>query len=42
MGLEIGLYKNLDGLIAGGDFDPDRSIAEVEFVATTIPSRIIA
>jgi hypothetical protein len=33
MGLKIGLDKNLDGLIAGVNFDPDWCIAEIDFVA---------
>jgi hypothetical protein len=38
MGLKIGLDKNLDGLVAGVNFDPDRGIAEIDFVPTTIVS----
>jgi hypothetical protein len=38
MGLEICLDKNLDGLIAGVDFDADRCIAEIDFVSATILS----
>jgi hypothetical protein len=36
MGLEIGLDENLDGLVVGVNFDPDRRIAEIDFVPTTI------
>ena len=38
MGLEIGLDKNLDCLVAGMDFDTDRRIAEIDFVPATIVS----
>jgi hypothetical protein len=38
MGLKIGLDKNLDGLVAGVNFDADRCIAEIDFVPTTIVS----
>jgi len=35
MGLKICLDKNLDGLVAGVDFDADRCIAEIDFVSAT-------
>ncbi len=38
MRLKIGLDKNLDGLVAGMDFDADRRIAEIDFEPTTIVS----
>jgi hypothetical protein len=38
MGLKIGLDKNLDGLVAGVNFDADRRIAEIDFVPPTIVS----
>jgi hypothetical protein len=38
MGLKICLNKNLDGFIAGVDFDADRCIAEIHFVSATILS----
>jgi hypothetical protein len=38
MGLKIGLDKNLDGFVVGVNFDPDRCIAEIDFVPTTILS----
>jgi len=38
MGFKICLNKNLDGLVAGVDFDADRCIAEIDFVSATIIS----
>ena len=38
MGLKIRLDKNLDGLVAGVDFDADWCIAETHFVSATILS----
>jgi hypothetical protein len=38
MGLKIGLDENLDGLVAGVNFDADRRIPEIDFVPTTIVS----
>jgi len=38
MGLKIGLDKNLDGFVAGVNFDADRCIAEIDLVPTTIAS----
>jgi hypothetical protein len=38
MGFKICLNKNLDGLVAGVDFDADRCIAEIDFVSATIVS----
>jgi hypothetical protein len=37
-GLEIRLDKNLDGLFAGVDLDPNRSIAKVNLVASSVLS----
>jgi hypothetical protein len=36
MGLKIGLDKNLDGFVAGVNFDADWFIAEIDFVPATI------
>jgi hypothetical protein len=36
MGFKICRDKNLDGLVAGLDFDRDRCIAEIDFVSATI------
>jgi hypothetical protein len=38
MGLKIGLDKDLDGFVAGVNFDADRGIAEIDFVPATIVS----
>jgi hypothetical protein len=38
MGLKIGLDKNLDGFVAGVNFDADWCVAEIDFVPTTIVS----
>jgi hypothetical protein len=38
MGLKIGLHENLDGLVAGVNFDADWCIAEIDFVPPTIVS----
>jgi len=42
MGFKICLNKNLDGLVAGVDFDPDWCIAEIDFVSATLFPRMIA
>jgi hypothetical protein len=38
VGFEIGLHKNLDGLLAGKDFDAYRRVAKIHFVSPTILS----
>ena len=38
MGLKVGLDKNLDGLVAGVNFDADRCIAEIDFGPPTVVS----
>jgi hypothetical protein len=42
MGFRICLIKNLDGLVAGVDFDAVRCIAEIDFVSATFFPRMIA